>query len=107
MRVDEEDIANLRVAVAAAEHAGEDRDKDVGYATDFLGWALWLRGDLAAAAEELTKALTLAERIGETVLRDLALSTLTFTAMRRHDTQAVRALLPRAIEAARETGSEI
>jgi class 3 adenylate cyclase/DNA-binding SARP family transcriptional activator len=106
LRVDEEDMANLRAAVAAAEHPGEDSDKDVGYATDFLGWALWLRGDLAAAAEELTKALTLAERIGETHLRDLALSTLTLTAMRRHDTQAVRALLPRAFEAAREAGAK-
>ena len=101
LRVDEEDIANLRAGVAAAEHTGEDRDKDVGYATDYLGWALWLRGDLAAAAEELTKALTLAERIGETILRDLALSSLTLTALRRHDTQAVRALLPRAFEATR------
>ena len=101
LRVDDEDIANLRAGVAAAEHAGEDRDKDVGYATDFLGWALLLRGDLAAAAEELTEALTLAERIGETHLRDVALSSLTVTAMRRHDIQAVRALLPRAFEATR------
>ncbi|MDX6421965.1 MAG: hypothetical protein QOG28_6585, partial [Trebonia sp.] len=106
LRVDEEDIANLRAAVAAAEHPGEDSDKDLGYATDFLGWALWLRGDLAAAEEELTKALTLAERIGETHLRDLALSALTLTAMRRHDLPAVRALLPRAFAAAREAGAK-
>jgi hypothetical protein len=64
-----------------------------------------LRGDLAVAAEELTKALNLAERIGETILRDLALSSLTVTAMRRHDTQAVRVLLPRAFEATREVGT--
>jgi tetratricopeptide (TPR) repeat protein len=100
LRVDEEDIASLRASVAAAEDTGEDRDKDVGYATEFLGWALLLRGDLAAAAEEFTKALALAERIGETMLRDVALSYLALTAMRRHDTQAVRALLPRAFEAA-------
>ena len=106
LRVDEQDITNLRAAVAAAEHPGEDSDKDVGYAADLLGWALWLRGDLAAAAEELTRALILAERIGETHLRDLALSTLTVTAMRRHDAQAVRALLPRAFEAAREAGAK-
>ncbi len=102
LRVDEEDIANLRAAVAAAEHSCEDRDKEVGYATDFLGWALWLHGDLAAAAAEQTEALNLAERMGETVLRDLALSALTLTAMRRHETQAVRALLPRAFAAARD-----
>ena len=90
-----------------AEYTGEDRDKDVGYATDFLGWALWLRGDLAAAAEaELTKALSLAERIGETVLRDLALMTLTLTALRRHDAEAVRALLLRAFQATREVGTK-
>ena len=87
--------------------SGEDRDKDVGYATDFLGWALWLRGDLAEAAAEVeTRALNLAERIGETVLRDLALLTLTLTALRRHDTEAVRALLPRAFAAAREVGTK-
>jgi tetratricopeptide (TPR) repeat protein len=106
LRVDEEDIANLRAAVAAAEQPGEDRDKDVGYATDFLGWALWLRGDLAAATEELTKALNLAERIGETLLRDLAVSSLTVTAMRRHDVQTVRALLPRAFGAAKKESAK-
>ncbi len=55
----------------------------------------------------LTRALDLAERIGETVLRDLALLTLTLTALRRHDTEAVRALLPRAFAATREVGGEI
>ena len=48
-RIDEEYIATLRASVAAAEYGGGDRDKDVGYATDFLGWALWLRGDPAEA----------------------------------------------------------
>jgi adenylate cyclase len=106
LRVDEEDLANLRTAIAAAEHSGEDRDKDVGYATDFLGWALWLRGDLAAAAEVETRALNLAERIGESVLIDLALMTLTSIALRRHDTEAVRALLPRAAEATKKVGAQ-
>jgi hypothetical protein len=40
--------------------------------------------------------------MGETVLRDLALSALTLTAMRRQETEAVRALLPRAFAAARD-----
>jgi tetratricopeptide (TPR) repeat protein len=106
LRVDDEDIASLRASVAAAEYSGGDRDKDVGYATDFLGWALWLRGDLSEAAEELTKALALAERIGEALLRDIALWCLTLTALRRHDTQEVRALLPRAFAAAREAGGD-
>ena len=52
----------------------------------------------------LTAALALAERIGETLLRDLALLTLTLTALRRHDAEAVRALLPRAVAAAQDTG---
>jgi hypothetical protein len=102
LRVDDEDIATLRASIAAAEHTGED--KDVGYAVEFLGWALWLRGDLAGAAEALTVALEMAERIGETVLRHKALLFLTFTALRGHDVQSVRALLPRALATARAAG---
>jgi class 3 adenylate cyclase/DNA-binding SARP family transcriptional activator/tetratricopeptide (TPR) repeat protein len=100
LRVDDEDIASLRASVAFAEQSGDD--KDVGYAIDFLGWALWLRGDLPEATEELTKALALAERIGETLLRHVAVLTLSLTALRRHDAPAVRALLPGAFSAARE-----
>jgi len=106
LRVDEEDIASLRAAVAVAEQPGEDRDKDVGYATDFLGWALLLRGDLAAATAELTKSLDLAERIGETILRGIALSSLTLAAMCRQDKRAVRALLPRAFAASGDIGTD-
>ncbi len=88
--------------MAVGEHTGED--KDVGYATQFLGWVLWLRGDLAEAEAEQAKALRLAERTGETHLRDLALLGLTLTALRRHDTEAVRALLPQTFAALRVTG---
>ncbi len=102
LRVEEEDIESLRAAVAVGQHTGED--KDVGYAIQFLGWALWLRGDLAGAEAEQAEALRLAERTGETHLRDLALLGLTLTALRRHDTEAVRALLPRTFEALRRTG---
>ena len=102
LRVSDEDIAKLRAAVTVAEHTGED--KDVGYATQFLGWALWLRGALPEAEAELTNALRLAERTGETYLRDVTLLSLTLTALRRHDVEAVRALLPRAFAALRETG---
>jgi hypothetical protein len=106
LRVEDGDIANLRAAVVAADHAGEDRDKDVGYATHFLGWALWLRGDLAQAAEELSKAVRLADRIGESQLRAFALLSLTLTALRRRDTRAVRTLLSKAFKAAEESGGE-
>jgi tetratricopeptide (TPR) repeat protein len=105
LRVDDDDIASLRASIAFAERTGED--KDVGYSIDFLGWALWLRGDLAEAAEELTKALALGERIGETLLRNVAVLTLTLTALRRHDVQAVRDLLPQAFAAAKEVGGDI
>src|ERR1700739_99558 len=104
-RVDDSDIASLRRSVEAAEHTGED--KDLGYATGFLGWALWLRGDLAEAEEQLERALAMAERIGETHLRDISLLSLTLTALRRHDTEAVRTLVPRAIAAAQAAGSRI
>ena len=102
LRVFDEDVADLRAAVTAAEHTGED--KDLGYATQFLGWALWLRGALPEAEAELANALRLAERTGETFLRDVTLLSLTLTALRRHDTEAVRALLPPALAALRETG---
>jgi adenylate cyclase len=101
LRVDQDDIASLRASAAEAEHTGED--KDVGYAQFFLGWVLWLRGDLDAADRELDQALTLANRIGETHLRDLALLTRCMTALRRHDAEMVRTLLPQAF-AARDNG---
>ena len=104
LRVDDEDIANLRASIEAADHAGEDRDKDVGYAIHFLGWALWLRGDLAEATEQLTRAVRLAERIGESHLRDFALVNLTLAALRRRDTRAVRTLLSKTFKAAEEVG---
>lgn len=107
LRVDDEDLAALRAGIAAAEHTGEDRDKDVGYATDFLGWALWLRGDLTEAAEELTKALALAERIGETLLRDIVLRSLCLTALRRHDVATVRTLLPQSFAAVEAAGTAL
>ncbi len=105
LRIDDTDIAALRRSLAAAEQTGDA--KDIGYATDFLGWALWLHGDLAEAAERLEQALAMADRIGETFLRDLALLTLTLTALRRHDTEGVRALIPRAAAATVDIGDRI
>jgi hypothetical protein len=85
-------------AVTAA--AQGDDEKDVGYATFFLGRLLLLRGDLAAAREQLEKSLTLAERIGESQLLAQSLLSLTVTALRRGDIAAVRSLAPRAMTAA-------
>ena len=94
-RVDEADIAIMRESLAAA--AQGDEEKDVGYATFFLGRVLWLHGDLAAAQEHLERALAMAERIGESILLGQSLLGLALTALRRHDTEAVRALAPRAM----------
>ena len=66
----------------------------------FLGWALWLRGDLTEAQQQLEKGLALGERIGETHLLVFCLLALTLTALRRHDTEAVRTLIPQARKAA-------
>ena len=97
-RVDEADIATLRRSLAAAAQ-GEEQ-KDVGYATFFLGRALWLYGDLAAAQEHMERALAMAERIGESILLGQSLLGLAQTALRRHDTEAVRALMTQVMATA-------
>ena len=97
-RVDDADLARLRSSLRMAEHTGEE--KDLGYATHFLGWGLWMRGDLPEARRQLENAHDMAERMGETFLRAVSLQTLTLTALRQHDTEAVRRLLPRAAAAA-------
>jgi eukaryotic-like serine/threonine-protein kinase len=104
-RVDDADIAALHRSVEAAEHTGED--KDLGYAIDFLGWAHWLRGDFAQASENLEKAHAMAQRIGETHLQVISLLALTLTAVRRHDTEAVRTLAPRAFKAVAEDDGRV
>jgi class 3 adenylate cyclase len=96
-RVDEADIANMRKSEAAAEQG--DDDKDAGYAHFFVGLLLLLHGDLAEAQERLEVSLALAERIGESILLGESLLGLTLTALRRHDTEAVRSLAPRAMTA--------
>jgi hypothetical protein len=97
----------LRRSVELAEHTGEEREKDVGYATYFLGWALWLRGELAEARERSERSLAMAERIGETHLRSISLMDLMLTALREHDAESVRGLIPRATAAARDDSSTV
>ena len=102
-RVDEADIATMRQSVAAA--AQGDEEKDVGYATFFLARALWLYGDLAAAQEQMERALAMAERIGESILLGQSLLGLALTALRRHDTEAVRALMTQIMATAEAMAS--
>ncbi len=92
--VDETDLDNARRSLAAALDAEE---KDVGYATFFLARFLLLHGDVAEAESHLEHSLALAERIGETGLLAYSLQGLAMTALRRHDTAAVRALVPRVL----------
>jgi DNA-binding SARP family transcriptional activator/tetratricopeptide (TPR) repeat protein len=96
--VSEDDIATMRKSAEAARGSDE---KDFGYATYFVGRLLQLRGDLPAARAQLEKALAMAERIGEGHLLAHSLLDLTLNAIRRHDTEAVRSLAPRAMTAAR------
>jgi adenylate cyclase len=103
--VDDADIARLRRSLEMAEHTGEE--KDLGYATHFLGWALWLHGDLPEARRQLQSASDMAERMGETFLRAVSLLWLTLTALRAHDTETARALLPRATAAAENAGAPL
>jgi tetratricopeptide (TPR) repeat protein len=99
----EADLADLRRGLAAALHSEEE--KDAGYATCFVGQFLWLLGDLAQAREYLERSLAMAERIGESTLLGKSLLALVLTALRRHDVEGVRALLPRVLAAADIMGS--
>ena len=102
-RVDEADIATMRQSLAEA--AQGDEEKDVGYATFFLGRVLWLHGDLAAAREQMERALAMAERIGESILLGQSLLGLALIALRRHDTETVRALMTQVMAVAEAMAS--
>ena len=49
----------------------------------------------------------MAERIGETHLRSMALMVLILTAVREHDTESLRTLIPIAMAAARDDNSHV
>jgi tetratricopeptide (TPR) repeat protein len=98
LRADDEALAHFRRGLAAARESHDT--KDIGYATYFVGWALWLRRELDEAHRYLTEALEIAERVGEVLLRSNSLGSLVLVALARHDTATVRALAPRAQAAA-------
>jgi hypothetical protein len=68
-----------------------------------LGWLLWLSDDLAGAREQLEAALSMAERIGESLLHVESLIGLALVAIRRHDAETVRALTGKATVGADST----
>ena len=49
----------------------------------------------------------MAERIGETLLRSMSLEVQVLTALREHDPESVRALIPRAMAAAPDDNSHV
>jgi hypothetical protein len=49
----------------------------------------------------------MADRIGETLLHDMALRSLCLTALRRHDVDAVRTLLPQSFAAIKAAGRQV
>jgi class 3 adenylate cyclase/tetratricopeptide (TPR) repeat protein len=94
-RVDEEAIALLRRAVAAAGQAGDE--DDMGWRTGALGWSLVLFRRSNEGQEVLEGTLARAERVGDAHLRGRCLMALTVAAVRRHDVEALRSLAPRAL----------
>ena len=110
-RIDDQVIETARLAVAAAKEAGEDADiyREKGPATAweafFLGCYLALQCNLDEAEEQLVGSLSVAERSGDLILRAICLSGLTAVAVRRHDSEAVRSLAPRAEAAGEVVGA--
>ena len=104
LRGSEQAMADARRALAAAQ---ESRDtKDIGYATNFLGWITCLAGDPARGRAHLLAAVEIAERVGETVLLASCLDSLLMVALAGHDLEVARELAPRAVEAARPLGRQ-
>ena len=103
-RVEDADVESMRQSLTAAQ--GSD-DKDIGYATYYVGRLLLLQGRLAEAQEYFEAARIHAERIGEIQLMGPSLVGLSLTALRGGDAELVRALAPQARAAADAAPSAI
>ena len=97
-RIDEECLESARRAVTVARRAADERD--VAWTIFCSGFLLLWYGDLTTAEEQLREALTLADRIGDVLLRSRCLCYLNFTAVRRHDVEYVRLFSSDALAAA-------
>jgi tetratricopeptide (TPR) repeat protein len=103
-RPGEQALADVRRSLEAARRSRDT--KDIGYATHFLGWILWLHRDWDEALELEHAALEIAGRVGEAMLHADVLAILAMIAIGRHDAQAVRDLVPRAVAAAQSHGGD-
>ncbi|HXW77975.1 MAG TPA: hypothetical protein VEJ84_00670, partial [Acidimicrobiales bacterium] len=99
-RVDDEDLASIQLASAAAAEEADERE--LSWLALYIGWLLLCHDDLARAQEELERCLATGERHGDLGLQAWSLTRLSITALRRHDVEAVRDLAPRAVAACGE-----
>ncbi len=99
-RIDEEILANTRRSLEAAKEAA--RELELAWSVFLLGFFLLWHGDLEEAEEQLRASLTIADRIGDVVLRARCLCYLNVTALRRHDVEAVRSLASEAMAAGKD-----
>ncbi len=97
-RVDQEDIANMRRALAAANQG--DSQKDIAWGNYDVGEFLLMHGDLGEARDYLERSLALSKRVGQVLGQANSLWALTLTVLRSHDVAAVRSLAPQALAAA-------
>ena len=88
--IDDETLANARLAVQVAEKGVGEHN--LAYCLGTLGeYSLW-HGDLDAAQENLHAALALSERTYDRHCNEWCLANLCLVGIRRHDVETVRAL---------------
>jgi adenylate cyclase len=101
--ITDEDIADMRKAVAAAREAGDEFEN--AWITMALGWFLLLKGELAEGQEHVEASLAMAERTGAATLRAADLAILVFAARLRRDPEAAHALIPTCLAACESGGA--
>jgi class 3 adenylate cyclase len=101
-RFSAEDIAEMRRAAQA--HHEPPEGPGTGWSPMLLGYFAFLHGDLDLSREQLERSLAMAEKYGNAQLRAASMVILPLTALRRHDTEAVRQLGPEAVAACEGIG---
>jgi hypothetical protein len=100
-RVSQEDIADM---ARATEMVSALADHGAAWSHMLLGYFAFMRGDVELSRENLERSLALAEQFGAAQLRAASAVVLPLTALRRHDTEAVRKLGPEAVAACEGIG---